>query len=113
MSSSEKGTHPNATVTNHVRGLVHRGASCSRNNRFHRWCREQITLTRTDTSVELRAISDNQGNYQFLVLRAGTYLLRAEQSGFQKLQREGIVVNTTERLRVDLALVRRQSVNTQ
>ncbi len=65
----------------------------------------QLVLTRADTGNEFRTASDEQGNYQFLLLRAGNYRLIAEQSGFQKMQRDGIVVNTTERLRVDLAMV--------
>ena len=64
----------------------------------------QVSVTRVDTGVETRTTSDSEGSYQFPILRAGTYLLRAEQPGFQKLQRDGIVVNTTERLRVDVAL---------
>ncbi len=64
----------------------------------------QITVTRADTGNESRTTSDDQGNFQILLLRAGTYRLTAEMSGFQKMQRDGIVVNTTERARVDIAM---------
>lgn len=64
----------------------------------------QITVTRNDTGTESRTTSDDQGNYQFLLLRAGTYRVTAELQGFQKLQRDNVVINTTERTRVDLAL---------
>jgi len=64
----------------------------------------QIVATRTDTGVESRTTSDDQGSYQFLLMRAGQYRITVEAPGFQKLVRENVVVNTTERVRIDSTL---------
>ncbi len=64
----------------------------------------QVSAVRQDTGVESRTTSDESGNYQFQLMRAGVYRLLVEQPGFQRLQRNDITVNTTERLRLDLTL---------
>src|SRR5258708_10216158 len=63
-----------------------------------------VTATRQDTGAEVQVKTDGQGNYQFSLLRAGTYRLVVEHPGFQRLQRNDITVNTTERIRLDFTL---------
>ena len=64
----------------------------------------RVTAVRQDTGTEFTTTSDDQGNYQFLLMRAGVYRLVVEHPGFQRLQRNDIKVSTTERIRLDLAL---------
>ena len=64
----------------------------------------EVTAVRQDTGTEIRTESDAEGNFQFALMRAGTYRLLIAQPGFQRLQRNDIVVNTTERIRLDLIL---------
>src|SRR4030088_2647597 len=64
----------------------------------------EVTAVRQDTGMESRTASDAEGNYQFALMRAGTYRLLIEHPGFQRLQRNDVVVNTTERIRLDLIL---------
>lgn len=63
-----------------------------------------VTLTNMDTGAEYRAVSDEEGNYLLPLVRAGRDRLVAESPGFQRIQQEGVTVNTTERVRLDLTL---------
>src|SRR5947208_6105023 len=64
-----------------------------------------LTLVSQETDAQRRTLSDETGAYQFLLLRAGHYRLTVEAPGFQRLVNPDIIVNTTERVRVDLKLV--------
>lgn len=64
----------------------------------------QVSATKQDTGAEVQVRTDDQGNYQFSLLRAGVYRLTVEHPGFQRLLRNDITVNTTERIRLDLTL---------
>lgn len=64
----------------------------------------QVIAARTDTGVESRTTTDDQGGYQFPLMRAGQYRVTVEATGFQKMIRENVVVNTTERVRLDIAM---------
>ncbi|MBL8211913.1 MAG: TonB-dependent receptor [Bryobacterales bacterium] len=64
----------------------------------------QIQATNLDTGAEFKATSDDAGLYNLPLLRAGRYRMTVEAAGFQRQQRDGIVVNTTERLRMDITL---------
>src|SRR5687767_6451953 len=63
-----------------------------------------VIATNVDTGTEARAATDETGAYTFSLLRPGRYRLTIEKPGFQRLIRENIVVNTAERLRIDIAL---------
>jgi hypothetical protein len=63
-----------------------------------------ITLSNQATQAQLQTTSDESGNYQFPLVRAGRYTVTAEASGFQRLVRPDVIVNTAERLRLDLGL---------
>lgn len=64
----------------------------------------QIQATNLDTGAEFSVTSDEAGLYNLPLLRAGRYRMTVEAAGFQRQQRDGIVVNTTERLRLDVTL---------
>src|SRR5215831_18423347 len=64
----------------------------------------RVSAVSEETDVESQTISDETGGYQFPLLRAGRYRLTVEAPGFQKLVRPSVIVNTTERVRVDVVL---------
>ena len=48
--------------------------------------RSKVTLQNVATGVQLEAISDEAGNYQFLTVKAGQYTVAAEAQGFKEAQ---------------------------
>src|SRR4026207_1595984 len=82
-----------ATVLGTVRdssGAVVPGATATRKN--------------VATGIPATAVSDENGNYQFLNVRIGTYNARAELQGFAAAEAENFTVTVNARQRVDLAL---------
>src|SRR6476646_4951492 len=63
-----------------------------------------VTLVNAETDAQLQATSDETGSYQFPLVRAGRYRMTIAASGFQRLVRTEIIVNTAEQTRLDLAL---------
>lgn len=63
-----------------------------------------VMATNLATGAEARASSDDTGTYLFPLLRAGRYRLVVENPGFQRVQQDGVVVQTTERVRIDVTL---------
>jgi hypothetical protein len=63
-----------------------------------------IRVTNIDTSAERVAETDDQGNYEVSALLPGRYRVTAERTGFQRLLREGIELQTRQVARVDLTL---------
>jgi len=63
-----------------------------------------MTASNVGTAAEVTTTTDERGDYTFLLLRAGEYVIIAETDGFQRLVRENVVVRTTETLRLDLTL---------
>ena len=64
----------------------------------------RITAVNTGTGAQFRSLSDNAGRAQFLLLRPGAYTVTAEQQGFERLVREGVIVNATDIVHLDLKL---------
>src|SRR5260370_10916171 len=64
----------------------------------------RITAVNEETDLESQAVSDETGGYQFPLLRAGRYRLAVAAPGFQKLLRPDVIVNTTQRVHLDLTL---------
>src|SRR4029453_18249322 len=54
-----------------------------------------VTLKNAATGITATAVSDGEGNYQFLNVRIGTYSVRAELQGFSVAEAEnvGVTVN--------------------
>jgi hypothetical protein len=64
----------------------------------------KVTVVSQDTGAQFSTEADATGSYIFPLLRAGRYRLLVEQAGFQRLERADVLVNTAERIRVDLKL---------
>ncbi len=64
----------------------------------------QVTAHRTDTNEERTVATNGEGYYEFPLLAAGRYYLRAEASGFKALRGEVFTLSTGTRPRIDLAL---------
>src|SRR5260370_1424058 len=64
----------------------------------------RVAAVNAETDLEWQTVSDETGGYQFPLLRAGRYRLTVTAPGLQKLLRPDVVVNTTERVHLDLTL---------
>ncbi len=64
----------------------------------------KVTAVNIETGVGADVTTDSTGSFLFPLLRAGRYTVIVESPGFQRLERQGVVVNTTETLRLDLVL---------
>src|SRR5438034_10870374 len=63
-----------------------------------------VTLTKVDTNATRAVTSGDSGEYQAPGLDIGTYKVVATKQGFQTITQENIVLQTNDRLRVDLTL---------
>src|SRR3954469_7894117 len=63
-----------------------------------------VTLKNTATGISANAVTDADGNYQFLNVRIGTYTVRAELQGFSVAEAKEVEATVGARQRVDLAL---------
>lgn len=63
-----------------------------------------ITATNADTGVTQSRPTDSNGNYEFVTLRIGTYVVTAEKDGFALALAENIRLNVGARQRVDLSM---------
>ena len=63
-----------------------------------------LRLINTGTEVSQTALSDPAGNFQFLLLPSGVYVVEASHSGFKTFRREGIIVETARSLAVPVVL---------
>ena len=50
-----------------------------------------LKLTNTGTSVTQTSVSDNSGNFQFLLTQPGVYVVEASHPGFRTFRRDGVV----------------------
>jgi outer membrane receptor protein involved in Fe transport len=64
----------------------------------------KVSAVNVGTGASYRTESDSGGRAQFLLLRAGSYRVTVEQQGFEKLLREGVIVNSTDIVHLDLKL---------
>jgi hypothetical protein len=64
----------------------------------------EVTARSVETGAEFSTVANESGTYQFNLLRAGRFQLIATNTGFQRLQRDDVIVRTSETLRVDLTL---------
>jgi hypothetical protein len=63
-----------------------------------------VLVTNTATNASSRVISNSTGYYEADFLIPGPYSVSAEATGFKKLVRTGITLNTGDRLSVDIQL---------
>ena len=63
-----------------------------------------VTVTNLATNIARTVVTDSEGNYVVTPLDPGTYRVSAEVPGFQKTEREGLVLTVGQSARVELAL---------
>ena len=64
-----------------------------------------ITLTNGAIGLSLARTSNDSGNYEFVTVKAGTYVVTAEKAGFSIALTDNVTVQVGARLRVDLQMV--------
>src|SRR3954452_15599126 len=64
----------------------------------------KVTLTNTQTGVSVVRTSSGDGNYEFVTVRPGVYLVSAEKAGFSIALMDNVEVQVAARLRVDLQM---------
>jgi hypothetical protein len=63
-----------------------------------------VTLTNQDTGIQVKATTDEKGNYDFFNVKVGRYTITVESSGFAKFRTTDVVVNVNARQRVDVTM---------
>ncbi|MEK7404973.1 MAG: TonB-dependent receptor [Acidobacteriota bacterium] len=63
-----------------------------------------VEVQNVDTNTSLKTSSNEAGNYQIPFLLPGNYTVRVEQTGFKKLERQGIRVSTNEAVTLNISL---------
>jgi hypothetical protein len=64
----------------------------------------KITLTNTATGISQPKTTGADGNYEFLTVKAGAYIVTAEKGGFSLALVDDVEVQVAARMRVDLAM---------
>jgi len=63
-----------------------------------------VVITNEATGVERNAATGSNGEYVFLEVGVGSYIVRVDQAGFKKYVRKGVTVNLNEVVGLDIAL---------
>lgn len=63
-----------------------------------------VTLLHQETGIESKAMTDENGNYNFFNVKVGHYTLKVEATGFNQANTENVAVAVNARQRVDFAL---------
>ena len=71
-----------------------------------------VTATHTATAVSTKTVSNSAGTYTIPALRAGTYDVTVEQSGFKRYVQVGLLVEVAQTVRVDAAMQLGQATET-
>ncbi len=66
--------------------------------------RVTVTVTHQEENVARQAVADEQGNFQALNLKAGTYTVAVEAPGFKSARKAGIPLDARQTVRVDFTL---------
>ncbi|HEY7284052.1 MAG TPA: TonB-dependent receptor [Vicinamibacterales bacterium] len=64
----------------------------------------KVTLTNTATGVSATKTTSSDGNYEFVTVKAGIYVVTAELQGFSMALTENVQVQVGARMRVDMQL---------
>src|SRR5258707_4118976 len=64
----------------------------------------KVTLTNTENGVSVTRTTSSDGNYEFVNVRPGIYLVAAEKPGFSLALTDNVQVQVGARLRVDMQL---------
>src|SRR5581483_2511401 len=71
-----------------------------------------VTATNTATGVSTKTTTSSTGNYTIPLLKAGTYEVTVEQTGFKKFVQTGLILEVGQTLRVDASLQVGQTTQT-
>src|SRR5437764_2566644 len=63
-----------------------------------------VTVTNTDTNVDIAVTSGASGLYQALNLKTGTYRVKITAPGFQTFVRDNIILQAGQQVRIDASL---------
>jgi hypothetical protein len=63
-----------------------------------------VTLANLDTGIQVKALTDANGNFDFFNVKVGRYSVTVEHAGFSKASASDIAVSVGARQRVDLAM---------
>jgi len=63
-----------------------------------------VKLTNTGTALARTTATDQSGNFQFLLLQPGTYVIEGTNPGFKTFRRDGIIVEADRSLAVPITL---------
>jgi hypothetical protein len=66
-----------------------------------------VKLMNTGTAFVQTSATDQSGNFQFLLLQPGTYVIEATNAGFKTFRRDGIIVEADRSLAVPINSARR------
>src|ERR1700722_10419796 len=66
--------------------------------------RVTVTARNINTDVSVSSVSNSQGYYVFANLIPGTYVIKAQQSGFRDSERNGIVLQVGDHVEIDIVL---------
>ncbi len=64
----------------------------------------KVTLTGVQTGISVSKTTGNDGNYEFVAVKPGLYLVTAEKPGFAMAMVDQVPVQVSARLRVDLQM---------
>ena len=64
----------------------------------------KVTLTNTQTGVSVVRTTTSDGNYEFVTVRPGIYIVSSEKSGFSIALMDNVEVQVAARMRVDLQM---------
>src|SRR5436190_5220348 len=64
----------------------------------------KVVAVNQGTGDSYNTTTNDQGYYNFQFVRTGTYNLIIEKSGFQKVEKRGVIVETNQIVRTDVAL---------
>src|SRR5258707_13099368 len=64
----------------------------------------KVTLTNTENGVSVSRTTSSDGNYEFVNVRPGIYLVAAEKPGFSIALMDNVQVQVAARLRVDMQM---------
>src|ERR1043165_4695955 len=64
----------------------------------------KVTLTNTQTGVSVVRTTQSDGNFEFVNVRPGVYVVTAEKSGFSIALMDDVQVQVAARMRVDMQM---------
>src|SRR5947209_11104989 len=64
----------------------------------------KVTLINEGTAAQRTVLSNNLGEYVFSQVVPGTYAVAVETTGFKKIERKNIVLETQNQLTIDMTL---------